>query len=117
MKHFLIIGSLAILLVASTAPGWAQDLKWNELPEPVAASDLAHMSGGATPSAIAVTTQDLSASNSDNSINANSIMTGNITVPTNAFSGYNGVGNFVFNTGNNNNVQGSLSITIVTTAN
>jgi hypothetical protein len=116
MKHVLLVASFAMSVICLTS-AWAQDAKPVALPEPLAASDLAQMSGGASPSGIAVTTQDLSASNSDNSVSANSIVTGNINVPASAFSGYNGVGNFVFNTGNNNNVQGSLSITIVTPAN
>lgn len=117
MRQLLVIGSLALWAISFAVSARAEDTKKPALPEPVATSDLAQMSGGAAPSAIAVTTQDLSASNSDNSVNADSIVTGNISVPTNAFSGYNGVGNFVFNTGNNNNLQGSLSITIVTPAN
>ena len=116
MKHVLLVASFAILAVPSSF-AMADDVKPVALPQPLAASDLAQMSGGAISTGIAVTTQDLSASNSDNSISANSVVTGNINVPANAFSGYNGVGNFVFNTGNNNNVQGSLSITIVTPPN
>jgi hypothetical protein len=116
MRHVLLIASFATLIV-HTPSVWAQDAKNVALPQPLANADLAQMSGGASPSGIAVTMQNLSASNSDNSLSANSIETGNINVPANAFSGYNGVGNFVFNTGNNNNVQGSLSITILTPAN
>jgi hypothetical protein len=116
MKHVLLVASFA-MLAAQSGFALADGLNSIGLPQPLAASDLAQMSGGASVTGIAVTTQDLSASNSDNSISANSVVTGNINVPANAFSGYNGVGNFVFNTGNNNNVQGSLSITIVTPTN
>jgi hypothetical protein len=116
MRHVLLIASLT-MLAGHSSMAWANDADKVALPEPVAVSDLAEMSGGASPTGIAVTTQDLSASNSDNSLTANSIVTGNISLPAGAFNGYNGVGNFVFNTGNNNNVQGSLSITIVTPAN
>ena len=116
MRHVLFMALLGILPIHLSS-AWAEDASKTLLPAPLAASDLAKLSGGASPSGIAVTMQNLSASNSDNSLNANSIETGNINVPANAFSGYNGVGNFVFNTGNNNNVQGSLSITIVTPAN
>jgi hypothetical protein len=84
------------------------------LPAPVPNSDLSELSGGASPTAIAVTNQTLSALNSGNSVNANSIVTGDVSIDASAFSGFNGVGNFVFNTGNNNNLQGSLSITILT---
>ena len=117
MRNVLLIASVAMLVVHLTPSAWAEDVTKAALPQPLAASDLAQMSGGASPTGIAVTTQDLSASNSDNSLTASSIVTGNINVPTGAFNGYNGVGNFVFNTGNNNNVQGSLSITILTPPN
>jgi hypothetical protein len=116
MRHVLLIASLA-MLATHLPSAQAEEGQKAALPEPLAASDLAKLSGGASPTGIVVTTQDLSASNSDNSLNASSIVTGNINVPASAFSGYNGVGNFVFNTGNNNNVQGSLSITIITPAN
>lgn len=116
MRHVLLIASLAMLAMHLPSAR-AEEAQKASLPEPLSVSDLARLSGGASPTGIAVTTQDLSASNSGNSVNASSIVTGNINVPASAFSGYNGVGNFVFNTGNNNNVQGSLSITIVTPAN
>jgi len=117
MRHVLLVAPFAMLVFGVATSAWGEDAKDIALPAPLAASDLAQMSGGASSTGIAVTTQDLSASNSDNSLNASSIVTGNINVPASAFNGYNGVGNFVFNTGNNNNVQGSLSITIVTPAN
>nr|WP_312052894.1 hypothetical protein [Brevundimonas diminuta] len=37
-------------------------------------------------------------------------------IDANAFSGFNGIGNFVMNSGNNNNLQGAITINIVTTA-
>jgi hypothetical protein len=117
MRHVLLIAWFAVLTPCFTSATRAEDTKDPVLPQPLTASDLAQMSGGASPTGIAITTQDLSASNSDNSLTANSVVTGNINVPASAFNGYNGVGNFVFNTGNNNNVQGSLSITIVTPGN
>jgi hypothetical protein len=61
---------------------------------------------------VAVTNQNLSAVNSG-SVSADQLTTGNVTLQSNAFSGFSGVGNFVINTGNNNNLQGSLSVTII----
>ena len=81
------------------------------LPAAVSSADLATMSGGAS---AAVSNQTLTALNAGNSVNADSLVTGNVTLQTGAFNGFNGIGNFVFNTGNNNNVQGTLSVTIVT---
>ena len=49
-------------------------------------------------------------------VNANTVTTGGMRIDANAFSGFNGVGNFVMNSGNNNNLQGAITINIVTTA-
>jgi hypothetical protein len=61
----------------------------------------------------AITNQDLSAVNTGNAINATQVTNGAVSVGPNAFSGFNGVGNFLMNTGNQNNIQGSLSINVV----
>lgn len=61
----------------------------------------------------AVTVQDLSAINTGNAISAASVSTGAVSIGSNAFSGFNGVGNFLMNSGNQNNIQGSLSINVV----
>jgi len=60
------------------------------------------------------TTQALTATNSGNSITADHVGSGNITLTEGAFAGFAGIGNFVINSGHNNNLQGSLSIMIVT---
>lgn len=71
----------------------------------------------------AVTEQTLGAATTGNSIGnimcssqcgGLAMSNGSVTVGTGAFSGFSGVGNFVMNTGNQNNVQGSLSVTIET---
>jgi hypothetical protein len=59
-----------------------------------------------------VTTQDLTATNSGNTITAGTVQNGDINFSGNALTGFSGVGNFVTNTGNNNNLQGSISVTI-----
>ena len=57
--------------------------------------------------------QNLTALNSGNSVNANSVVNGDVTLSANAFSGFTGLGNFVINTGNNNNLQGTMSVNII----
>lgn len=59
------------------------------------------------------TLQNLTANNSGNSVTANRVDTGAVNLDAGAFAGYNGIGNFVINTGNNNNLQGAVSVTIV----
>jgi hypothetical protein len=101
--------SAALLLLTGSAQ--AGDLKAS-LPKALSANDLSTMSGGANAN-VAVSSQTLSALNSGNQVNADSVVTGDVTLASGAFNGFNGIGNFVFNTGNNNNVQGTLSVTIL----
>jgi hypothetical protein len=106
MKHITVF---AFTAVATLAAGQAVAADKLALPQAVSSSDLASMSGG---SSVAVTNQNLSAVNAG-SVSANSLTTGDVTLQSNAFSGFNGIGNFVINTGNNNNLQGSLSVTVI----
>ncbi len=112
-----VVGFLGCLLAASAnaePPSSTASGTKPELPTALTAADLAELSGGANPNTVAVSSQTLSAVNSGNTVNTNSLVTGDVTLQTGAFNGFNGVGNFVFNTGNNNNLQGSLSVTILT---
>ncbi|WP_313045859.1 hypothetical protein [Brevundimonas sp.] len=77
--------------------------------------DALHGRQGAS-SVVIASDQLLQATNSGNSVNANTVTTGGMRIDANAFSGFNGVGNFVMNSGNNNNLQGAITINIVTTA-
>ncbi|MFN3523637.1 MAG: hypothetical protein ACK4YQ_15425 [Phenylobacterium sp.] len=60
-----------------------------------------------------MSSQQLTATNSGNSITADTVQSGDIALTDSAFSGFSGVGNFVFNTGANNNLQGVVSVNIV----
>jgi hypothetical protein len=76
------------------------------------ADSLADISAGESDPSLALTNQTLTATSTGNMLNAASVTTGDITFGANVFSGFNGVGNFVINTGNNNVLQGSLSVTV-----
>ena len=81
----------------------------------LSASELNELRGG---QAVAVNTANVttfSAENAGNSVNGETVTTGALSISPDAFSGFDGVGNFVMNTGNNNNLQGSISITVVMT--
>ena len=82
---------------------------------PLDAAGLGNTRGGSTSLTFegAITNQDLSAVNTGNAISAASVTTGAIGIGTNAFSGFNGIGNFLMNSGNQNNIQGSLSVSVV----
>ena len=85
------------------------------LAQPLDLAQLHDLNGRQGVSVIVASDQLLKATNSGNSINANTVGSGAITVGANAFAGYSGVGNFVMNTGHNNNLQGAITINIVTT--
>lgn len=114
VSAFGISAAIAAVIIAGGTPAYAEMAAKPSLPSPVSTADLADMSGGASPSGVAITNQTLTALNAGNTVDANSLVTGDVTLQTGAFNGFNGIGNFVFNTGNNNNLQGTLSVTIIT---
>ena len=86
-------------------------------PAPMASDDLASVSAGTGVDVNIVTSQtfsnqQLSATNTGNTVIADKVTNGDISFSGDALTGYSGVGNFVMNTGNNNNLQGSVSVTI-----
>lgn len=91
---------------SAAVPAGVRSLEGDEL-------DVLH--GRQGPVVIAASDQLLLATNSGNSVNANTVTTGALRIDANAFAGFNGIGNFVMNSGNNNNLQGAITINIVTT--
>ena len=77
---------------------------------PIGDSELGAISGGQGVVVEALSNQQLSASNSG-SVQADQVATGNVDFST---GDYSGIGNFVVNTGNNNNLQGVISGNIAT---
>lgn len=75
------------------------------------ASELDALEGGQQ--VVTTTNQNVTAVSSGNRISADTVGSGSITVGQNALAGFSGVGNFVMNTGHNNNLQGTLSVTVV----
>ncbi len=83
------------------------------LAKPVSDAELQALSGG---QAVAVNEQQLKAMSTDNSVNAlGNVTNGPVSLNAGAFSGFSGLGNFVINTGNNNILQGSMSVNITMT--
>jgi hypothetical protein len=99
------------------APAWAQQAPASDDPfATVENLPLGALDGQTvvTDSAtIASSVQNLSATNSGNSVEADSVTTGDIVLSADSFSGFSGIGNFVMNTGNNNNLQGTVSVVVV----
>lgn len=88
--------------------------------EPVAAAEMTAEDLDATAAqGVEINTisdQDLSAVNSGNTVVANTLNNGDISFSPGALTGFSGIGNFVSNTGNNSNLQGSISVTITNSA-
>lgn len=126
----------AIAVCALTVPGWAlaQDqtvsLAPTAQPSPAASpapappavggptaiadDDLADLNGreGGNQTTV-MSEQDLVAVNNGNTITAGSVDSGRISIERGAFDGFTGIGNFVINSGHNNNLQGAITINIV----
>lgn len=77
---------------------------------PIDENELSAISAGEGVVVEALSNQQLTASNSG-SVEANQVVTGNVDFST---GDYSGIGNFVVNTGNNNNLQGVISVNIAT---
>ena len=113
-KPLLMLGFTLLTTSAFAAETTTADRQLSALPAPISSEELSTLSGGASPTGLAVTNQTLSALNANNSVSAGTVVTGQVSLQPGTFNGFNGIGNFVFNTGNNNNVQGTLSVTILT---
>lgn len=82
--------------------------------EELSLEEMAMLAGGdGEETVIVITDQTLTATNHNNSVIGDVIGSGDVTLGTNAFSGYSGLGNFVINTGHNNNLQASMNVSVV----
>ena len=111
---FLVLTALAAAGTARAAPAptpapapAAQPGAWSAAAHRVNETDLGSLSGGQ--GVMAISEQQLKALNSGNEVNAQSVTNGAASVN---LSGFSGLGNFVVNTGNNNNLQGTMSVNI-----
>jgi hypothetical protein len=92
-----------------------------EAPAPVSADgaemlsleDMAALSGGDGVEIVVITDQTLNATNHGNTVSGDVVSSGQVSLGSGAFSGYSGLGNFVINTGHNNNLQSSMNVSIV----
>lgn len=114
----------ALVLAASPLPGPGQEAPTvapsppvqiaSPPPRPLDPAELQAMNGRAGVTVVVASDQLLHATNSGNSLRADKIDSGAITVGANAFNGFSGIGNFVMNTGHNNNLQGAITVNIAT---
>lgn len=77
------------------------------------AEDLDALAGGDGVDPNVITDQTLTAINTGNSVTGQTVTSGQINMTNGALSGFDGVGNFVMNTGHNNNLQSSMNVSVV----
>jgi hypothetical protein len=83
--------------------------------EVLSLEDLGELRGGDGGNATIITEQTLNAVNSGNSVVGDIVGSGQVSLGSGAFSGYAGLGNFVINTGHNNNLQASMNVSVALT--
>ena len=79
----------------------------------ISSDEMESLAGGTGIGPAVITAQNLNAINTGNTVSGVVVGSGEINIDSSAFSNFNGVGNFVLNTGHNNNLQSSLSVSIV----
>lgn len=108
------VDSAVVAPVEQIAPDVETENVHSEDDDALSLEELGELRGG---EAIVIqhTTQTLTANNAGNSVNGDTVGSGAVNLTSNAFNGYDGIGNFVINTGHNNNLQGSISVSIAMT--
>lgn len=115
VKGILIAAMLASAGVASaedTLPASASPAPADET-ELLSLDDMEALSGGTAIEVVIDTGQVLTATNTGNSVTGETVGSGQVNIGSGAFSGYDGIGNFVINTGHNNNLQSSMNVSVV----
>jgi hypothetical protein len=117
VRAILVAAALASASVASAEdvlPAPSQQASAGET-ELLSLEDMGALAGGTGVEVVIDTDQVLTATNSGNTVSGDVVTSGQVNIGSGAFSGYEGVGNFVINTGHNNNLQSSMNVTIVLT--
>ncbi len=115
LRGAFLAGGLAIAgaAAAEEAPGSASPGSEASAMEVLSLEDMDALAGGTGVDIVTITDQTLSAINTGNTVTGDTVGSGQVTLGSGAFSGYSGLGNFVINTGHNNNLQSSMSVSVV----
>ena len=81
--------------------------------EVMSAEELGALSGGAAIHDSILTDQTLTALVQGNKVIGDVVTSGDIRLDASAFTGFDGIGNFVLNTGHNNALQSSMNVSIL----
>ncbi|MCX7357599.1 MAG: hypothetical protein NT015_05600 [Alphaproteobacteria bacterium] len=110
---------IAAVLVSASAASAHEALPASGSPAPadetelLSLEDMGALSGGTGVEVVIDTGQVLTATNTGNSVTGDTVSSGQVNLGSGAFSGYDGIGNFVINTGHNNNLQSSMNVSVV----
>lgn len=111
LKGVIFAGGLASAGFASAEELPATDPA--DVTEVLSMEDMDALAGGTGVDIVMITDQTLTAFNNGNTVTGDTVTSGQVNLGANAFSGYAGLGNFVINTGHNNNLQSSMSVSVV----
>lgn len=113
LKGAVLAGALAFANTAAAdeLPS-AQDLPDDGMTE-LSLEDMDALAGGTGVDIVMITDQTLTATNTGNTVTGDVVGSGQVNLGSGAFSGYSGLGNFVINTGHNNNLQSTMSVSVV----
>lgn len=111
----IIVSSAGATAFAQTAPASSETLTPPPAAETLSTEALASERAQGVDTTV-LSEQQLNATTSGNSVIATTMHTGDVAFSSSALSSFAGVGNFVINTGNNSNLQGTINVSIVTNA-
>ena len=103
----------ASLAFAEEVPSSTQTASVGGQAELLTSDDMQGLAGGTGVDVHVITEGTLDAVNSGNSVSGDVVGSGQIDIGANAFAGYSGLGNFVINSGHNNNLQSSMNVSVV----
>lgn len=116
LRGVVLAAGLAFAGVAAAeevpSPALAQPAQAGE-PELLSMEDMDALAGGTGVDVTTITQSTMDAVNSGNTVTGETVGSGQVNIGSAAFAGYNGLGNFVINTGHNNNLQSSMNVSVV----
>lgn len=116
MRGVVLAAGLAFAGVAAAeevpSPALVQPAEAGE-PELLSMEDMDALAGGTGVDVTTITQSTMDAVNSGNTVTGETVGSGQVNIGSAAFAGYNGLGNFVINTGHNNNLQSSMNVSVV----
>lgn len=110
LKRVIFAGGLAS---ASLASAQEPPMPPADVAEILSQDDMDALTGGTGVDMVMITDQTLTAVNHGNTVIGENVGSGEVNLGSGAFSGYSGLGNFVINTGHNNNLQSSMNVSIL----